>query len=171
MSDFKPSRHPGESRDRYPLDVRPGQRSRIGSGTTMLLAAAALLALTACEVKDASKAEGPPQGGPPPMPQPVTLADRPEATGGEKLFVEHCIMCHGAVGMGTGLLARRVQVPQLEDREDLQADYVIQAVRMGIGNMPAIPRGEITDGELDQIAQYLAAGPHAPDQASQGEAK
>ncbi len=137
---------------------------------------AAMLLLSACEVKDTAEGQGGPQqgpgaGGPPPMPQPVTLADRPEAAGGEKLFVEHCIMCHGAVGMGTGLLARRVQVAQLEDRGDLQADYVIQAVRMGIGNMPAIPRGEITDGELEQIAQYLAAGPHTPDQVSQGEAK
>ncbi len=141
-----------------------------------MLLSAALLMLSACEVKDTSEGsdgpqQGPGAGGPPPMPQPVTLADRPDATGGEKLFVEHCIMCHGAVGMGTGLLARRVENAELENRGDLQADYVTQAVRMGIGNMPAIPRGEITDGELDQIAQYLAAGPHTPDQASQGEAK
>ena len=34
------------------------------------------------------------------------------------------------------------------------------AVRQGIGNMPAIPRGEVSDEELRQIAEYLAAGPH-----------
>ena len=123
-------------------------------------------------MKDTGKAEAPPQGGPPPMPQPVTLADRPDATGGEKLFVEKCIMCHGAVGMGTGLLARRVKVPLLEARGDLNTDYVIQAARMGIGNMPAIPRGEVSDGELRQIAEYLASGPHTSAQApAEGETK
>lgn len=171
MNDFIPPRHPGESRARWHSGTHLGQRSRIGSGMTMLLAAA-LLTLSACEVKDTSEAPaGPGAGGPPPMPQPVTLADRPDATGGEKLFVEHCIMCHGAVGMGTGLLARRVENAELENRGDLQEDYVIQAVRMGIGNMPPVPRGEVTDGELQQIAQYLAADPHGPDQSAQGEAQ
>jgi mono/diheme cytochrome c family protein len=101
-------------------------------------------------------------GGPPPRPLPVTLADRPDATGGEKLFVENCLMCHGDFAMGTGLLARRMDpsVAKLEDRDDLTADYVITAARMGIGNMPAIPRGEVSDEQLQQIADYLAAGPH-----------
>jgi len=133
-------------------------------GGGFILAAAALLALSACEIKDTSGgSSGEPSAGaagPPPMPQPVTLADRPEAEAGERLYVEHCIMCHGDVGMGTGLLARRLQVPLLEARGDLTADYVIQAARMGIGNMPQIPRGEVSDEELEQIADYLAAGPH-----------
>jgi len=34
------------------------------------------------------------------------------------------------------------------------------AARRGIGNMPAIPRGEVGDEELKLIADYLAAGPH-----------
>ena len=62
--------------------------------------------------------------------------------------------------MGTGLLARRVQPPLLEARDNLPAAYVIVAARQGIGNMPAIPRGEVSDEELRQIAEYLAAGPH-----------
>ena len=112
------------------------------------------LALAAC---DSGEGEGG-GGGPPPMPLPVTLADRPDATGGERLFVEKCLMCHGDTGMGTGLLARRVDpaVAKLEDREDLTADYVITAARMGIGNMPAIPRGEVSDEQMQQIADYLA---------------
>jgi hypothetical protein len=28
--------------------------------------------------------------------------------------------------------------------------------------MPQIPRGEVSDDELKQIADYLAAGPHPP---------
>ena len=98
--------------------------------------------------------------GPPPAPKPETLASRPDATGGEALYVEHCLSCHGPNGMGTGLLARRVQPPLLEARDNLPAQYVIVAARPGIGNRPAIPRGEVGDDELRQIAEYLAAGPH-----------
>ena len=94
----------------------------------------------------------------PPAPKPTTLASRPGVTGGEALYIEHCIHCHGPNGMGTGLLARRIQPPLLEEREDLPAQYVIVAARQGIGNMPAIPRGEVSDDELRQIADYLAAG-------------
>ncbi len=99
-------------------------------------------------------------GPPPPMPKPVTLSSRPNATGGEKLYVAKCAMCHAVNGMGYGLLARRVEEPDLEKRENLAAAYVIVAARRGIGNMPAIPRGEVSDAELQQIADYLAAGPH-----------
>jgi mono/diheme cytochrome c family protein len=97
---------------------------------------------------------------PPPPPKPTTLASRPGVTGGEALYVEHCIHCHGPNGMGTGLLARRVQPALLEARDNLPAQYVIVAARQGIGNMPPIPRGEVSDAELRQIAEYLAAGPH-----------
>jgi mono/diheme cytochrome c family protein len=98
--------------------------------------------------------------GPPPAPKPETRSSRPNATGGEALYLEHCAMCHGPNGMGTGLLARRIQPALLEARDNLPAPYVIIAVRQGIGNMPAIPRGEVNDDELQAIAAYLAAGPH-----------
>ena len=121
---------------------------------------AALLALAACGDQTTEAPGG--GGGPPPMPEPVTLADRPGATGGEELYVVKCLMCHGANGMGQGLLARRLDEADLEQRADLSADYVITAARMGIGNMPAIPRGEVSDEQMAQIAEYLAAGPHTP---------
>jgi mono/diheme cytochrome c family protein len=98
--------------------------------------------------------------GPPPAPKPTTLASRPGASGGEALYVEHCASCHAPNGMGTGLLARRIQPALLEARDNLPAAYVTVAVRQGVGNMPAIPRGEVSDDELRQIAEYLAAGPH-----------
>jgi mono/diheme cytochrome c family protein len=94
------------------------------------------------------------------MPQPITLAQRPGATGGEALYVEHCAMCHIG-GMGSGLLQRRGRAePQLERRGDLAAQFVVLAARNGIGNMPAIPRGEVSDADMQAIAEYLAAGPH-----------
>ena len=97
---------------------------------------------------------------PPPPPKPTTLASRPGVTGGEALSVAHCASCHGPNGMGTGLLARRIQPALLEARDNLSAAYVVAAARNGIGNMPVIPRGEVSDAELRQIADYLAAGPH-----------
>lgn len=93
------------------------------------------------------------------MPKPITLVDRPNATGGEKLYVEKCAMCHAPNGMGFGLLARRVKEPNLEKRSDLKKPYITLAVRTGIGNMPALPRGEVSDEQLAAIADYLAAGP------------
>ena len=97
--------------------------------------------------------------GPPPAPKPETRSSRPTATGGEALYLEHCAMCHGPNGMGTGLIGRRSQPALLEQRK-LTAAFVIAAARNGIGNMPAIPRGEVSDPNMKAIADYLAAGPH-----------
>jgi len=82
----------------------------------------------------------------------------PKPADGKALFHEKCAMCHGPAGMGTGLLDRRVQPALLEERTDLTADYVIQAARTGIGNMPPIPRGEASDAQLKAIADYLGRG-------------
>ncbi|MBA3066933.1 MAG: cytochrome c [Hyphomonas sp.] len=118
------------------------------------LLAAGLLLMAACAPPAPEK---PANTGPPPMPIPETVSSRPSAGPGEKLFLEHCAACHGPVGMGTGLLARRTDQPLLEKREDLSTDYVETAVRLGIGNMPPVTRGELSDDGLRQIADYLAA--------------
>jgi len=122
-----------------------------------IAAAVLFAALAACSDSGDNAADGPAQGGPPPLPEPITLATRPEATGGEKLYIENCIMCHGPNGMGTGLLGRRMDVALLEERTDLNRDFVVLAARQGIGNMPAIPRGEVSDAELEAIGDYLSA--------------
>jgi mono/diheme cytochrome c family protein len=79
---------------------------------------------------------------------------------GKGLFHEKCAMCHGPNGMGTGLLARRMdpKVAELEMRDDLTAEYVMQAARTGIGNMPMIARGEVSDRQMAAIAAYLSRG-------------
>jgi mono/diheme cytochrome c family protein len=100
------------------------------------------------------------RGGAAPMPKPVTESSRPDATGGEKAYLEKCAMCHAPPGMGVGLLARRTDQPNLELRDNLTAEYVIAYARNGIGNMPAITRAEVSDKQLKAIADYLAAGPH-----------
>ncbi|MBO9601954.1 MAG: cytochrome c [Novosphingobium sp.] len=122
-------------------------------------AAVMIVGFGACSQAEETPTAPAKAGGPPPPPDPITLASRPNATGGEKLYVEKCIMCHGPNGMGYGLLARRAKgfQPDLEKRTDLASQYVIMAARRGIGNMPAIPRGEVSDAELKQIADYLAS--------------
>jgi mono/diheme cytochrome c family protein len=79
---------------------------------------------------------------------------------GKQLFLHKCAMCHGAVGMGTGLLARRMKpdVAPLEKRDDLSAAYVERAARTGILNMPPITRGDVSNEQLASIAQYLSKG-------------
>lgn len=133
-------------------------------GTAALLAACAGAAGLAQNGDTARVTQGgaaaQPAGPPPGMPKPETAASRPNATGGEALYLQHCAMCHGPNGMGTGLLGRRMDTPLLEKRAGLPARYVITAARNGIGNMPPIPRGEVSDAELQAIAAYLAAGPH-----------
>jgi mono/diheme cytochrome c family protein len=75
---------------------------------------------------------------------------------GKALFHQRCGMCHEAGGMGTGLLARRVQPPELEKRTNLNPDYVFQYARRGLGNMPPVTPGEVSDAELRAIGAYLA---------------
>lgn len=117
-----------------------------------------LLGFSACSNGADNKAAAAEQTkGPPPMPAPETVSSRPNAGPGERLYLDKCAMCHGPAGMGTGLLARRTEQPLLEKRTDLTPDFIMQAVRMGIGNMPAIPRGEASDAQLKQIADYLSA--------------
>jgi len=83
------------------------------------------------------------------------------APDGKALFKEKCFMCHDKMGMGTGLLSRRVKVAELLLRNDLNAEFVVTAARAGIGNMPAIPRGEVSDAQLKAIADFLAQAPEA----------
>lgn len=86
------------------------------------------------------------------------LQDRTSKSPAQHLFVEKCGMCHRQMGMGTVILARRMdpKVAMLETRQDLSSDMVIASARMGIGNMPRISRGEVSDAQLAQIAAYLA---------------
>jgi mono/diheme cytochrome c family protein len=86
------------------------------------------------------------------------IQDRSSDSPAEALFVEKCAMCHRQMGMGTVILARRMEREQamLENRTDLTAELVESVVRQGVGNMPRISRGEVSDEELDAIAQYLA---------------
>ena len=82
-------------------------------------------------------------------------------TSGAVLFAERCGMCHRTNGMGVGILARRpgdASKGLLENRSDLTVVLITTVTRIGIGNMPRIPRGEVSDPEMIAIAEYLAKG-------------
>ena len=83
--------------------------------------------------------------------------DRSAHSPDEALFVEKCGMCHRQMGMGTVLLGRRVppQRAMLERRTDLTPELIVVAVRRGLGNMPRISRGEVSDPQLARISRYL----------------
>jgi mono/diheme cytochrome c family protein len=115
-----------------------------------LIILAALIAIPAVAQQD-TKIENPFRG---------VMQDRTSRSVDERLYVEKCSMCHRQMGMGTVILARRMdpKVARLEMRTDLTAEYVTAAARMGIGNMPRTSRGEVSDAQLAQIARYLAGG-------------
>jgi mono/diheme cytochrome c family protein len=97
----------------------------------------------------------PPAGVKAPAPSTST-----KVSAGAALFAQKCGMCHRQMGMGTLLLARRGSpaTAELEKRDDNSRDYIVQAARSGIGNMPRISRGEVDDEQLDAIASYLTDG-------------
>jgi mono/diheme cytochrome c family protein len=84
--------------------------------------------------------------------------DRSSKSPAEALFVEKCSVCHRQMGMGTVILARRMDpaVAMLEARRDMPEAFIVQVTRAGIGNMPRISRGEVSDAQLAVIARYLA---------------
>lgn len=88
------------------------------------------------------------------------MQDRSSHTPAEALFVEKCGMCHRQMGMGTVILARRMDPAKamLEKRDDLTPQFITAAVRSGLRNMPRISRGEVSDAQLKIIADYLTKG-------------
>lgn len=82
-------------------------------------------------------------------------APAPAALDGQALYHEKCFMCHGPGGMGTGLLARRVQPAELAKRTNLTRAQIIAVVRSGLNNMPPLSRGEVSNPQLAAIAGYL----------------
>lgn len=116
----------------------------LASGAALLLASGSV----AQDGADGTEIENPFRG---------VMQDRSAHGDDEALYVEKCSMCHRRMGMGTVLLGRRLPADQaeLEDRERLTVQYITLAARQGIGNMPRIPRAEVSDEEMERIANYL----------------
>lgn len=87
-------------------------------------------------------------------------AAKPASPVGRAVFVKWCGSCHGPKtdAPGTGALAVKYGgkvPPQLDRRTDLTPDLVKYFVRHGVSVMPAFRKTEITDAQLNELANYL----------------
>jgi cytochrome c553 len=116
-----------------------------------------LLFVIAAFAHETSRADAPTSATKVENPFRGVMQDRAYKSSDEALYVEKCSMCHRQMGMGTVILARRMEpkLAQLEARDDLTPEFVAAAVRGGIGNMPRIGRGEVSEAQLTRIAAYL----------------
>ena len=81
---------------------------------------------------------------------------------GAKIYQYWCVECHNARGLGTLYLGKRYQgaVPAiLDQRRDLNSDFVGYVVRNGISFMPSFRKTEISNEELAALSAYLTSDP------------
>lgn len=92
-----------------------------------------------------------------PAPEPAPIA-------GAKTYAKWCADCHSTPGgPGSMALQRKYQgsLPAiLDQRDNLQPQYVNWVVRHGISFMPSFRKTEISDADLALLTAYLAS-PHA----------
>lgn len=90
----------------------------------------------------------------------AVAADTPP---GKAVFDRNCAVCHapGPGHPGTQRLAelRGAARAALEERTDLDPDYIRVVVRHGLVEMPPWRPIELDDAALTQLVQYLARGP------------
>ena len=86
------------------------------------------------------------------------------ATLGKALFEFWCLPCHGAGPghAGTQAIGRRLGIDHavLLTRKGLTPEYVKTIVRNGFQMMPPFRPTEISDQELQLLANYVATGGH-----------
>ena len=79
---------------------------------------------------------------------------------GKEAFDRHCVHCHGAGDEMTGTLqlarTRGKDKALLTERDDLPAEYIRMVVRQGLKAMPAFVPSDLTDAQLQALAEYLA---------------
>jgi mono/diheme cytochrome c family protein len=110
--------------------------------TAVALGAAYLLALAGLVAGGCGSARrAPPLVGP-------QAAASQQQQAGRRAFIEKCDFCHpgGEAGLG----------PALNDKP-LPATAIKLQVRKGLGAMPDFTPQELTDGDLQQVADYVVA--------------
>lgn len=93
-------------------------------------------------------------------PQFLPLQDSTVLDTGEEVYAYWCAACHmaGKPGSVAVMLLRGDQMPtDLADSENLDADYVRYLVRNGQSAMPHFRQTQVSDAQLDLLADYLAA--------------
>lgn len=79
---------------------------------------------------------------------------------GKQVFDKWCIHCHG-VGMpasaALGIVYKGTGIPSvIEERKDLDGEFVKYVVRNGRFSMPFFRKTEINDKQLESLALYLS---------------
>lgn len=76
---------------------------------------------------------------------------------GAQLYGRNCRPCHAPGQTGYVMLGRRLGPARadLALRGDVLPDLVRFVVRHGFNSMPQIPRGSVSDAELERIIAYL----------------
>lgn len=79
------------------------------------------------------------------------------AMDGAALFAANCAQCHDKTGWGTRALSKRMSPERAEllRRETIPASFVKHVVRHGIASMPQFTRTDLSDAELDRLADWL----------------
>lgn len=126
-----------DSRARDGFDAKNGASRRRGKALARALATAwAALSVVGC----GSARRGEPLRGP------LMLADA-SAENGQRVYMRSCHKCHpgGEAGLGPAL-----------NNKPLPKFLVKFQIRHGLGVMPAFPKDQISDPELDDLATYIA---------------
>jgi ubiquinol-cytochrome c reductase cytochrome c subunit len=95
-------------------------------------------------------------GNGPPVPKPHP--ERGDVAAGLALFTDHCAGCHQVVAEG-GYVPNAV-APSLHQSTAVQ---IAEAVRVGPYLMPAFPKSQISDAQLDSIVKYVQTAKHPDD--------
>lgn len=78
---------------------------------------------------------------------------------GEQVFQQWCIHCHGEDNSSPGTLRlawdRGVDKSLLTERDDLDRVYIQTIVRRGLDEMPSFRITEISEAELNALAEFL----------------
>ncbi|HSU67613.1 MAG TPA: c-type cytochrome [Tepidisphaeraceae bacterium] len=119
------------------------RRSFILAGWTALVAGAS--ALVGCGSVNYLTGCGPVARRPNVIPDTAIRMD-PRLAEGQRVFMNHCNQCHvgGAAGVGPALVDKRIP------------EFLIRfQVRHGLGAMPAFSERAISDGQLEDVLNYL----------------
>jgi len=86
----------------------------------------------------------------------------PTIATGHEVFERWCAPCHAAGAFHAGTAGLQVkyrgstETPVLEKRTDLTPTFVTVTVRHGVNAMPQFRKTEITDAQLQAVADYLS---------------
>jgi mono/diheme cytochrome c family protein len=95
---------------------------------------------------------------------PAAAAASPESiTNGAALYKRHCVMCHGAAGLGDGPAAKTLKgkLPSLADKATMSkvtdahmTEVITNGNKTEIGNMPALGK-RLKPEEITDIVNYV----------------